>query len=151
DPNVKEIHWSDNGTTFTVYKEPFTNNVLNQYFETEKYTSFTRQHYIYNFTKLTDGRKDKSLKGVARYQHKYFQRDRPELLGLIKRIQTSKKASETHGQETKTERIRLSTLGKEDAIIKAEPMSVVTAADTPMPASDAALFTVVPKIEAAPS
>ncbi|KAJ1787216.1 hypothetical protein LPJ67_003280, partial [Coemansia sp. RSA 1938] len=65
DKNVPGIEWCDDGKSFVVYKNVFIENVLSQEFDTDKYTSFTRQHYIYNFTKLTDGRKDKNLKGVS--------------------------------------------------------------------------------------
>ncbi|KAJ2503448.1 Heat shock transcription factor [Coemansia sp. RSA 1972] len=157
--NVKGIEWSNDGKSFIVYKSVFIENVLSQEFDTDKYTSFTRQHYIYNFTKLTDGRKDKNLKGVSIYQHKFFQRDRPDLLRYIKRVQNPKKASETHDQGTKTERIRQRSLGKDSNNSQVTSTPVTLAVDEPMlttdtatsaAASAAAAFTMMPKGEALP-
>ncbi|KAJ2540189.1 Heat shock transcription factor [Coemansia sp. RSA 1853] len=154
--NVQGIEWTDDGKSFIVYKSEFIKNVLSQEFDTDKYTSFTRQHYIYNFTKLTDGRKDKNLKGVSIYQHKYFQRDRPDLLRHIKRVQNPKKASETHDQGSKTERIRQRSLGKESNSSQVTSTPVTSAIDEPMLDTDtatstaASVFTTVPKGEVLP-
>ncbi|KAJ2667174.1 Heat shock transcription factor [Coemansia sp. RSA 1199] len=154
--NVQGIKWSDDGKSFIVYKSEFIKNVLSQKFDTDKYTSFTRQHYIYNFTKLTDGRKDKNLKGVSIYKHKYFQRDRPDLLRHIKRVQNPKKASETHDQGSKTERIRQRSLGKESNSSQVTSTPVTSAIDEPMLDTDtatstaASVFTTVPKGEVLP-
>ncbi|KAJ2194745.1 hypothetical protein IW144_003806, partial [Coemansia sp. RSA 522] len=157
DKNVPGIEWCDDGKSFVVYKNVFIENVLSQEFDTDKYTSFTRQHYIYNFTKLTDGRKDKNLKGVSRYRHKFFQRDRPDLLRYIKRVQNPKKASETHDQGTKTERIRQRSLGKDSNSSQVTSTPVISAIDEPMLTTDtatsaaataASVFSMMPKGEA---
>ncbi|KAJ2456279.1 hypothetical protein EV183_000206 [Coemansia sp. RSA 2336] len=121
------------------------NEVLPRYFQTDKFTSFARQHYIYGFSKLTDGRKDKSLKGITKLQNKFFQKDRPELLGLIKRRQTTaKKIIEPFERKSRTERIRQRSLGKPKPTLQVAQTSTPIQFLTPIPNSTVAIFSAEP-------
>ncbi|KAJ2629593.1 hypothetical protein H4R22_003231 [Coemansia sp. RSA 1290] len=121
------------------------NEVLPKYFQTDKFTSFARQHYIYGFSKLTDGRKDKSLKGITKLQNKFFQKDRPELLGLIKRRQTTaKKVIEPSERKSRTERIRQRSLGKQKPTLQSAQTSTSIPFLTPAPSSTVAIFSAEP-------
>ncbi|KAJ2364735.1 hypothetical protein H4S01_003616 [Coemansia sp. RSA 2610] len=155
DPNVEGIQWGDDGKTLIVHKDKLINEVLPGNFQTKKFTSFTRQYYIYNFTKLTDGRKDKNLRGLAKLQNEHFQRDRPELLRFIKRAQPTKKAADNQAQETQTERIRKHSLGDKSSSSLLAPVLVDAVAHMPSmaPAATATAapppFAVVPPADAA--
>ncbi|KAI9475115.1 HSF-type DNA-binding-domain-containing protein [Coemansia mojavensis] len=145
DATVTGIYWSDDGKSVTIHKDLMENEVLPKYFQTDKFTSFARQHYIYGFSKLTDGRKDKSLKGITKLQNKFFQKDRPELLGLIKRRQTTaKKVIEPSERKSRTERIRQRSLGKQKPTLQSAQTSTSIPFLTPAPSSTVAIFSAEP-------
>lgn len=75
------ISWSESGKSFIIQKKgDFITKILPMYFKHSNISSFTRQLNFYNFRKIC-------LKSpeLVEYQHKYFQKDTPNLLKLIKR------------------------------------------------------------------
>ncbi|KAJ2065783.1 hypothetical protein GGI17_000052 [Coemansia sp. S146] len=66
--------------------EEVGNQVLSQYFQTEKISSFIRQFHLYGFKRTTDGRKNKDKRGYSKWEHRYFQRGRYDYLELITRV-----------------------------------------------------------------
>lgn len=72
------IHWSDDGKSFYIDSNKLKCLCLgktNAHFHTEQPKSFIRQLHLYGFRKI-----DKH-----QFQHKFFQRDRPDLINHIHR------------------------------------------------------------------
>jgi heat shock transcription factor len=87
------IRWSDDGKSFIVLDEDeFARTMIPELFKHNNYASFVRQLNMYGFHKAVDI-KDGSLqqselarsnkKPPSTYKHKFFQRNRPDLLWLI--------------------------------------------------------------------
>ncbi|CZT21246.1 uncharacterized protein RCC_07109 [Ramularia collo-cygni] len=87
------IRWSSDGKSFVVLDEDeFARTMIPELFKHNNYASFVRQLNMYGFHKAVDI-KDGSLhqselarsnkKPPSTYKHKYFQRNRPDLLWLI--------------------------------------------------------------------
>lgn len=87
------IRWSDDGKSFIVLDEDeFARTMIPELFKHNNYASFVRQLNMYGFHKAVDI-KDGSLqqselarsnkKPPSTYKHKWFQRNRPDLLWLI--------------------------------------------------------------------
>lgn len=72
--NTEVISWLPHGRAFLVHDvERFVLDIMTQYFNQTKYSSFQRQLHMYNFQRITFGR-DKGA-----YHHPSFQRGRPNL------------------------------------------------------------------------
>jgi len=84
DPEI--AGWSTSGDSFTVRDvESFERQVLPQYFNHSKFSSFTRQLNFYGFQKI---RLDADLQrnnSSVRFYHENFQRGKPDLLQKISR------------------------------------------------------------------
>lgn len=102
------IRWSDDGKSFIVLDEDeFARTMIPELFKHNNYASFVRQLNMYGFHKAVDI-KDGSLqqselarsnkKPPSTYKHKFFQRNRPDLLWLI-----SKPNTKAHNKRPKRE------------------------------------------------
>lgn len=102
------IRWSDDGKSFIVLDEDeFARTMIPELFKHNNYASFVRQLNMYGFHKAVDI-KDGSLqqselarsnkKPPSTYKHKWFQRNRPDLLWLI-----SKPNAKSTNKRTKRE------------------------------------------------
>ncbi|KAJ2042390.1 Heat shock transcription factor [Coemansia sp. S16] len=81
------LRWSADGLSVVIDgAEEVGSQVLSQYFQTEKISSFIRQFHLYGFKRTTDGRKNKNKRGYSNWVNRYFQRGRPDLLELITRL-----------------------------------------------------------------
>ncbi|KAJ2866183.1 hypothetical protein GGH94_001714 [Coemansia aciculifera] len=81
------LRWSPDGLSVVIDgSEEVGNQVLSQYFQTEKISSFIRQFHLYGFKRTTDGRKNKDKRGYSKWEHRYFQRGRYDYLELITRV-----------------------------------------------------------------
>ncbi|GAB7362052.1 hypothetical protein MBLNU230_g2086t1 [Neophaeotheca triangularis] len=93
--NTDLIRWSDDGRSFIVIDEDeFARTLIPELFKHNNYASFVRQLNMYGFHKtvnITDGslrQSEKARKGVkppSMYSHRYFRRNRPDLLWLIQK------------------------------------------------------------------
>ncbi|KAK9679536.1 hypothetical protein K7432_016246 [Basidiobolus ranarum] len=82
------IAWELSGTRFII-KDPINlaSKVLPQHYETDKFTSFSRQLNIYGFYRHSDRRRSKQSgdKSMIIYSHRHFKRDQPNAFHLIQR------------------------------------------------------------------
>ncbi|KAF2457110.1 hypothetical protein BDY21DRAFT_257923, partial [Lineolata rhizophorae] len=84
------IRWSDSGKSFIVVDEDeFAKKLIPELFKHNNYASFVRQLNMYGFHKkvgLSDNSmraSERKAKAPSEYAHKYFRRDRPDLLWLV--------------------------------------------------------------------
>ena len=104
--NTHIVCWKPSGEAFEIVDtQLFIQHVMPRYFNQSKLTSFTRQLYIYQFQKLTEG-PDKGA-----FSNPDFQRDRPELSERIKRI-TSQSSASTKSLRAKKEKASSTTSSK---------------------------------------
>ena len=82
------VSWNGKGDSFIIKDRILIENVLENYFTAKTFDSLRRQLAYYEFVCL---HKDKKS---ARYRHKYFKRNKPHLLHLIKKSEASQKISE---------------------------------------------------------
>jgi len=76
------ITWNETGTAFIIVNlDTFTELILMKYFRHQKFPSFQRQLNLYGFRKITRG------PDTGAYAHKFFVRDRPDLLDYVRRAQ----------------------------------------------------------------
>ncbi|ORX72072.1 winged helix DNA-binding domain-containing protein [Linderina pennispora] len=88
------LHWNEDGTEVVIERpETVADEVLPRYFGTKKYQSFTRQFHLYGFRRVTDGRKERTLKGHCRFRHPEFLRNHPHLLDKIARVKVPRHPS----------------------------------------------------------
>ncbi|KAK9718998.1 hypothetical protein K7432_005111 [Basidiobolus ranarum] len=85
------IFWEQSGDTFIIQDtKKLASKVLPQYYETSKFTSFSRQlnEQIYGFYRVSDRRKIKlsSDSSAIVYAHQHFKRDEPDSYYLIQRM-----------------------------------------------------------------
>jgi len=91
----KKRNRSENGDNFVVKNvEQFASTVLPQYFKHSNFSSFARQLNFYGFRKLKaepilTADFDARTASYVRFYHEKFQRNKPELLGHIKRATKS--------------------------------------------------------------
>jgi len=94
DPNV--ACWSVEGIYFII-KEPdqLAKNFIPNYFEHNKFQSFTRQLNFYGFKKINNycNESDGLASNHVRFEHKYFRRGRKDLLHNIKRTTNNSSCS----------------------------------------------------------
>ncbi|KAK9701346.1 stress-responsive transcription factor hsf1 [Basidiobolus ranarum] len=82
------IAWEPSGNRFVI-KDPvkLAAEVLPQYYDTNKLTSFTRQLNIYGFYRVSDRRTKKCSHSLMTiYLHRYFRRDQPNEHYLVQRV-----------------------------------------------------------------
>ena len=81
--------WTDDGLSFLVNDELASRTVLPQYFSHTNFRSFCRQLSCYGFRKTRRRKLSQAngQSGWSEFQHALFQRDRPELLCLIRRME----------------------------------------------------------------
>jgi HSF-type DNA-binding len=100
--------WSYDGRSFTIKNaDAFAADVLPQYFNHNKFQSFTRQLNFYGFVKK---RSDPDLQAhtkAVRFSHPYFRRGEPELLHKITRTTASKPPDEESFTSDPVERLQL--------------------------------------------
>ena len=102
--NTHIVCWKPSGEAFEIVDtQLFIQHVMPRYFNQSKLTSFTRQLYIYQFQKVTEG-PDKGA-----FSNPDFQRDRPELSERIKRITAQ---STTKSLRSKKEKASSTTMSK---------------------------------------
>ena len=96
--------WKKSGTQFIVKNpEDLGNNIIPQYFEHNNYSSFFRQLNFYKFKKETLLNNASSLDTNITsprhlvYEHKYFRKDRADLLPRIKRSTCGNKSRDLEG------------------------------------------------------
>ncbi|ORY01635.1 winged helix DNA-binding domain-containing protein [Basidiobolus meristosporus CBS 931.73] len=102
------IAWERSGSGFIIKDQAgFTSKVLPQYYETRKFTSFTRQLNIYGFYRVSDRRRSKQEfdGSTIIYSHRYFRRDQPDSLYLIQRV--SGPYSQARAKYTTTPKVAL--------------------------------------------
>mmetsp|Transcript_15085 Transcript_15085/g.19780 ORF Transcript_15085/g.19780 Transcript_15085/m.19780 type:complete len:309 (+) Transcript_15085:130-1056(+) len=88
------ISWNDAGTAFFIVNlETFTELILMKYFRHQKFPSFQRQLNLYGFRKVTRG------PDTGAYSHKYFVRDRPDLLDFVRRSQVTSNSHKNSTQD----------------------------------------------------
>lgn len=100
DCDPKIASWTPEGDKFVI-KDPdmFAQKVIPQYFDHNKFSSFTRQLNFYKFTREQSKaiKKSDNSSEIAKHQtfyHKYFQKGRPDLL---KHLQRSRKTNNSSG------------------------------------------------------
>eukprot|EP00924_Labyrinthula_sp_SR-Ha-C_P008169 maker-scaffold_11-snap-gene-5.6-mRNA-1 protein AED:0.09 eAED:0.09 QI:223/1/1/1/0.66/0.5/4/175/200 len=76
-------NWDSEGTAFFVHNEHFESRVLKKYFK-GGLASFIRQLHFYQFKKL-DHPTNPNKSTAFGFKHKYFKRDSPHLMFVIKR------------------------------------------------------------------
>ncbi|KAI9505118.1 hypothetical protein BX070DRAFT_233276 [Coemansia spiralis] len=75
----RSIFWDETGTIVRITNTTdLEQEMLQNHFNTRVSKSFTRQLHLYNFTRITDGRKDKKLGKRCDFAHSLFTRDAPE-------------------------------------------------------------------------
>lgn len=87
---AKVISWSKSGKSVVIKnKEKLVTKILPMYFKYNNITNFIRQLNLYNFRKIC-------LKSpeLVEYKHRYFEKDKPHWLKLIKK----KKLMKTMGK-----------------------------------------------------
>lgn len=90
--NTNILSWLPHGRAFIVHEtDRFVREVLPQYFNQSKYSSFQRQCHMYHFTRITQGR-DKGA-----YHHPNFQRGKPELSMTMQRTRVNGKGTRQPG------------------------------------------------------
>lgn len=99
--------WSHDGSSFTIKDvDAFEIEILPQYFNHSKFSSFVRQLCFYNFTKE---RSDPDLQAhtkAVRFSHPYFRQGEPDLLHNITRTTASKPADEVSSTNEQVERLQ---------------------------------------------
>lgn len=81
------ISWLPCGKAFKVHKrEEFVEQIMKEYFRQTVYRSFLRQLNLWGFKRMTSNRRRAGGElYLGAYEHKCFQRDRPELCLTMKR------------------------------------------------------------------
>jgi len=78
------ITWNSSGNAFIIANlDLFRDYILMKYFRHQKFPSFQRQLNLYGFRKIARG------PDTGAYAHKYFIRQRPDLLDFVRRSQTA--------------------------------------------------------------
>lgn len=114
--------WTDTGLMFVIRdSQEFEHKVIPKYFDTIKFTSFTRQLNMYGFQKMqSEAVKnavfDPEIAKHHTFYHSCFQRGKEELLREIKRTSNSKMGSSSCSSSSSSEMIKSSTtVGKDTA------------------------------------
>jgi len=89
DPTIAS--WSNNGEFIEIKDSlQFESQIMPIFFESEKFSSFNRQLNFYGFRKMPAPEVQKkahemSTKKMLRFYHKFFQKNKPELMANITR------------------------------------------------------------------
>lgn len=109
--------WSDDGETFVV-KQPeiFETKIIPQFFKHSKFSSFVRQLNFYGFRKIKftdtikiDAKLEAETANFWRFRHDKFIRGRPELLGDIKRSNSSQSAAAKNAKQAQVVGTKIGT------------------------------------------
>lgn len=93
--HVVVISWSPSGKAFRIYNvKEFASTILPKYFRTTKFSSFQRNLNLYGFEKARRGA-DSDM-----YSHPSFQRDHPEELIELRKVNHSAASAVTGGSPT---------------------------------------------------
>ncbi|CCG81095.1 HSF-type DNA-binding domain protein [Taphrina deformans PYCC 5710] len=94
DPAIREVMWTESGSTFIVTSPIEFSKCLHNYFKHNNWQSFVRQLNMYQFHKVNDvfhstantnGAANTSDTAAWEFKHPYFQRGQVELLNNIRR------------------------------------------------------------------
>jgi len=103
--------WSNDGEVIEIKDiSQFESEVMPKYFESVKFSSFTRQLNFYGFHKIQFAisqkkESDNDSKKMLRFCHKLFQRNKPELMADITRS-THSNSADTDDQEQAIENLK---------------------------------------------
>ena len=95
----QSIGWSNGGSCIAINGTTFKNEVLYNdefsVFKTQNFSSFVRQLNLYGFRKLAAVSSKDSMSGedIHHFQNPYFNRNRPELLGHVRRASSRRRGN----------------------------------------------------------
>ncbi|KAI9298787.1 winged helix DNA-binding domain-containing protein [Neoconidiobolus thromboides FSU 785] len=80
------LSWGPTGRSFMILNVSEFKEILSFHFKSRNLGSFFRQLNLYNFYRISDGRRKECKKlSYAQFSHEYFIKDQPDLLFKVKR------------------------------------------------------------------
>ncbi|XP_038069948.1 transcription factor SKN7-like [Patiria miniata] len=102
----QSIGWSNGGSCIAINGTTFKNEVLYNdefsVFKTQNFSSFVRQLNLYGFRKLAAVSSKDSMSGedIHHFQNPYFNRNRPELLGHVRRASSRRRGGSENAENS---------------------------------------------------